>query len=64
MEEEEFRKNNANNPLTKKYIKFEKMNMIGVMLVIDPKSKILVIVTKIMTILLFFGQAVSLLMFF
>jgi hypothetical protein len=29
--------------------------MIGVMLVIDPKSKILVITTKIMTILLFFG---------
>ncbi|CAK92474.1 unnamed protein product (macronuclear) [Paramecium tetraurelia] len=62
QEEEEYRKQ-ANNPLAKKAIKFEKMNMMGVMLVIDPTSRVLVIISKIMTILLFYGQALSLLIF-
>ncbi|CAD8145992.1 unnamed protein product [Paramecium pentaurelia] len=62
QEEEEYRKQ-ANNPLAKKSIKFEKMNMMGVMLVIDPTGRVLVIISKIMTILLFYGQALSLLIF-
>lgn len=31
------------------------MNMIGVMKAIDPKSRILPMITKVMTILLFYG---------